>query len=136
MTDTAGLALQGAIVARVKAYSAATAIQGARVYDAVPDGVTFPYTATGTIQEIPDGAGCLEDACEVYATLHVWSRAVGKVECQRLVGAVIAAIKSAPLDLGTAWRVVEMTISSEVFADVDGKTSHGVITVRAFIDPL
>ncbi|WP_026784199.1 DUF3168 domain-containing protein [Pleomorphomonas koreensis] len=136
MSDPAGLALQGAIAAAVKGSPQAAAIQGMRIYDAVPDSVDFPYTAIGTIQEIDDGAGCMEEACEVYVTLHVWSRAVGKVECQRLVAAVVAALEGAELDLGAAWSLVELQVrSSEVFADVDGKTSHGVITLRALIDP-
>jgi hypothetical protein len=136
MTDPAGLALQGAIAGAVKANAEAAAIQGARIYDAVPDGVTFPYTAIGTIQEIDDGAACMEGAREVYVTLHVWSRAVGKVECQLLVAAVVGALTGADLDIGDAWDPVElMFVNSQVFTDVDGKTSHGVITLRALIDP-
>lgn len=125
------LPMQGAYVARLK--SEVTEI-GGRVYDSIPTSATFPYYNIGDIQTISDGADCL-DATEVFVTLHVWSRAVGKVEIRRLTAAARSALHGW-LPVLAGFRVVEHEHrDTRTLDDPDGITSHGVMTFWALIDP-
>lgn len=136
MTDP-GLALQGALVATLRGDSAVAAMVAQRVYDQAPDNVAYPYIGIGEIQTIDDGAGCIEDAVEIFVTLHVWSRAVGRPEAHRIGGAVRAALHLADLNLGADLDLVELQYrDTRVFTDADGRTAHGVLTFRALVDPV
>lgn len=129
MTDP-GLELQGAIVAALHA----AGVAGGRVYDEVPQAAAFPYVSIGEMQVVDDDAEMVGGA-EVYATLHVWSRAPGKPEASALAAAVRAALHEQDLRL-PFWRLVEIRHqSTRIMADPDGKTTHGVLTFRALADP-
>lgn len=132
-----GLALQDAIVATLRATPAVTALIGGRFFDRAPDDTAFPHAEIGEVQVLDDGADCLEDAAEIFVTLHVWSRAVGAVEARQITGAIRAALHLATLDLGADWALVEIGHrDTRTFDDGDGKTTHGVMTFRALIDPV
>lgn len=131
-----GLALQGAIDAALKSAPSVTALVADRSFDRVPASAAFPHIEYGEIQVVDDGADCLEWAVEVYATIHVWSRAVGKVEAQQIAGAVRDTLHNAALTLATGWALVEIVHrDTRIFIDADGLTTHGVVTFRALIDP-
>lgn len=131
----AGLALQGAIVAALKADTDVSALVAGRVYDAVPDDATYPLIKIGEIQVLDDGADGIASV-EVFVTLHAWSQAVGAVECRRLAGAMRQCLHQAPLDVGDDWQLIDMLHrQSRVFVDADGVTQHGVVTFRALMDP-
>ena len=99
------LALQGAIVAALKASAALGALIGDRVFDRVPAGAVKPYIRIGDDQVIPDPAECFERSAEVFATLDVFSSAVGKPEAKRIAGAIVDALDHAHLDLGPDWTL-------------------------------
>lgn len=131
-----GLALQGAIVAALKADADVSGLAADRVYDAVPDGATYPLIKIGEIQVIDDGAEGIASV-EVFVTLHAWSQAVGAVECRRLTGILRQCLHQAALELGDDWQLIDMLHrQSRVFVDADGVTHHGVVTFRALIDPV
>ncbi len=124
------LALQGAINTKLRADVAAVA---GRVLDRVPANVVFPYIEIGDFQTVDDGAQC-HDGVEVYATLHIWSRAVGQVEAKTIAGAVRGSLHEAPLSLGSAWQFIEIAHQdTRHLKDPDGVTSHSVITFRALV---
>lgn len=128
--------LQRAIVARLRADPAVASVVGARVFDTAPANHAFPSIDLGEIQVIDDGAADLDEAAEANLTLHVWSRAVGLVETRSLVGRVRRALLAAPLDLGGDWRDAGRSIpTTSTFLDADGKTGHGVLTLRVLADP-
>src|SRR4051812_29865219 len=77
------LELQGAIVARLKALPAVSALIGARVYDSVPAAATFPYVTVGPMDELSDDADCIK-GFSIAVDLNVWSRAVGYPEAERI----------------------------------------------------
>lgn len=85
----------------------------ARVYDDVPtapDGkltAQFPYVEIGDDQIRSDADQC-HDACTAFATVQVWSRAVGKVEVKTLMARVC--------------RVLDVNLDVEGF----GVITHGV----------
>lgn len=129
------LALQGAIVAALKAWPAVGALIGARVYDRVPPQPTFPYVSLGSDQVIPDHAECLEGSVEITATLDVWSRSVGKVEAKQIAGAIVSLLNFNGTLVLTGYRLVSIEHeSSRHLDDPDGLTSHSVVTFRALID--
>jgi hypothetical protein len=134
---SAALSLQGAIVAALKADPDVDALVAGRVYDRPPQDVVFPFVEVGDFQETDAGAGCMEDAAEVFVDVHAWSRSIGKVEAHRLAGAIKAALHiTAPMLAGN-WRCVELAQqSTRVLTDSDGITAHAVITMRAMIEPL
>lgn len=117
---------------------AAPAIAGGRVYDHVPrtNGevtATFPYVEIGNEQIIDDGNSC-DDGWEVFADVHVWSRAVGFPETKGLIASIVPRLASIDTIPGFTVIVAEVE-STRVLRDPDGLTSHGVISVRFIITP-
>lgn len=124
------LALQVAFNLRLRAEVAAVS---GRVFDEVPQKVAFPYVELGEFQTVDDGAQC-HDGVEVFATLHVWSRAKGQVEAKTIAGAVRGAIHEAELYLGAEWQFLEIAHQdTRYLKDPDGRTSHAVLNFRALV---
>lgn len=132
---SASLALQGAIVARLKNVAAGlSSLISTRVYDRVPADAAFPYVEIANGQEVADDAECLP-GLEVFLDVHVWSRAFGAVECRQIAGLVRDALHDVALTV-TGWKLVDLKHRTTRFlSDPDGITTHAVVTVRALIDP-
>jgi hypothetical protein len=127
------LELQGAIVARLKATGAVTALVGSRIYDPVPEGATFPYVSMGPADEIQIDADCV-DAVEVTFILDAWSRESGFVQVSRIADAVRDALhKYVPTLSINALVEINHAITRR-FRDPDGKTSHAVMEFTATIE--
>ena len=96
--------LQGAIVARLKADAAVTAIVEQRVYDHVPRSstgdvsTTFPFVGIASWQELTDDADCI-DGFQVFVDIDCWSRAVGFPQTHDLVDAVRQAFRETEITL-------------------------------------
>jgi hypothetical protein len=134
MSGDPSVAVQGALVSRLKAEIGSVS---GRVHDRAPQDVAFPHLQVGEIQIVDDGVDCLE-AVEVFATIHVWSRAVGSVEARTIAGACRAALHGWLPDLAAAgWRCVDhLHRDTRVMGDPDGKTTHGILVFRLLVDPL
>src|SRR5690606_6159142 len=77
-----------------------------RVYDAIPQPepneteaayrkrVRMPYITIGDDQIIDDSTTC-EKAWEVFVTVHVWSRAVGRIEAKAIGSAIEETLDTA-----------------------------------------
>lgn len=129
------LSLQGALVATLKADPAVNALLAGRIYDRVPTPPTFPYVTLGDDQIIGDGADCLNGSVEIFAILHVFSRAVGKPEAKRISGAIVAAVNGTALNLHPDYVLnLIQHDSTRHLDDPDGLTSHSVVTFHALID--
>lgn len=135
MSDPA-LALQGALVAALKAAAPVTALIGQRVYDHVPPNSQFPYVTVGDDQTLADHAECLEGSVEIHTNLHVWSRPAipGKVEAKQIAGALVTLLNMAALTLSGYVLVLIEHETSHHLDDPDGITAHSVVTFRALID--
>lgn len=130
------LELQGAIVAKLKADAAVTALIAGRVVDRVDPGLPKPYVVVGDDQVISAHADCLDGSTEVFATLHAWSGLPGKRECKQVAGAVVAALNQKPMTVN-GYRLVSIEHDSTAhLLDPDGVTSHSVIVFHAFVDEL
>lgn len=130
---SATLELQGAIVARLKAVSAVTALIGQRVYDAVPASPTFPYVSFGPSDELADNAECIH-ADEVTFQIDAWSRAVGFPEVRQVGAAVRDALHEHEFNLTANAFVSFEHRTTRVFRDPDGITSHAAIEFRAIVE--
>jgi len=135
MTDPS-LAMQGAIVAALKASVAVTALIGgpteARIFDRVPEKQVFPYIAFGPAQVIQQDATCI-DGSEVYQQIDVWSRLPGFPECKRVAEAVREALHRLDATFGDLGFEIEHQFTNYL-RDPDGLTSHAVLSFRAEID--
>ena len=127
------LELQGAIVARLKAWAGLSATVNGRVYDAVPAGAAFPYITVGEGDETSDDADCI-DGFEISLDIDIWSRAIGYPEAKRISDEVRKALKSADLALPTNALVDFRHRQTRFLRDPDGLTSHAVMTFEGFAE--
>lgn len=130
---SAELELQGAIVTRLKADAALSALISSRVYDQPPSPVTYPYVTIGEAQTLRDDATCVSGG-RVFLTLHAWSQAVGFPQVKQIADAVVESLHLAPITLPTNHLISLMHRQTQVFRDSDGLTSHAVIDLVANVE--
>jgi hypothetical protein len=124
------LALQGALVTLLK--DAGGIGVGARVYDTVPNNVTFPYVTVGDDQIVGDDDDC-EELSQAFCTIHVWSRAMGWPEAKGIAGNIRARLRSPSLSI-SGFAVDDVKFDqSQYLEDPDGITRHVVIDYRFLI---
>ena len=136
MAIGADLDLQRAIVTKLKASTDLQALiaNPIRLFQDVPPSPTFPYVTLGPSQRIPDLAECI-DGAEIFADLHVFTRAAGYELCKRIGATLIDELHDATLSLGEH-RCLLIELSDErYFVESDNLTKHGVITFRALVEP-
>jgi hypothetical protein len=122
-------------------FDALTAALGdtAKVYDRVPlkagaVAAEFPYVHIGEDQVVPDTDQC-HDAFSVFVTIHVWSRAVGKVEAKGIMAACLSAL-ALNLPLAGFQAITWDVTNIHHMTDTDGLTSHSVATIRYRLGPV
>ena len=89
-----------AIVAKLKADAGVGAVAGDRIYDRVPESVTYPFVGFGYRSGEPWEAQ-LVDGWNALMTINIWSRAYGSVEAENVAKAVYVALHDVPLTLAT-----------------------------------
>ena len=119
--------LYGALVGDV---SLTTLLNGAKVYDDVPQGTAFPYVTIGesTVRDWSTGS---EDGLEHILTLHVWSRAHGRKEVQEIMDAVSTVLHDSALSVAGHSLINLRHELSEARRESDGETYHGIVRYRA-----
>ncbi|MCK8779085.1 DUF3168 domain-containing protein [Rhizobium sp. NTR19] len=127
------LELQGAIVSRLKASAALTALNKGRVYDAVPDNAVFPYVTVGEGDETSDDVDCV-DGFEISLDIDVWSRATGFPEAKAISDEIRKALKTPDLTIPTNALVSFRHRQTRFLRDPDGLTSHAVMTFEAIAE--
>jgi hypothetical protein len=127
------LELQGAIVARLKAFAPLAALVGPRIYDRVPDVATFPYVSFGPEDSASDDADCIT-GFEITMQLDAWSRAVGFPEVKRVAEAVRVALHYYELPLSDNALVSLQHRQTRVLRDPDGLTNHAVVEIVALVE--
>lgn len=132
------LELQVAIVTRLKADAAVSAIVGTRIYDHVPRGVggavtaDFPFIGIADSHELQDDATCVT-GYEVALSLDIWSRKPGYVETRQIAHAVVKSTHNWNASLPTNRLVTLEHRQTRMFRDPDGLTSHGVVDLVALV---
>ena len=125
------LAVQKAIVERLKGYSPLIAIVGTRIHDRVPQDVAFPFVQIGYFQTNDTSADCV-DGSEILIDIQVWSRGVGQVEAKQIASHVRAALHEwSPVldDPYAAIGNIEHEIT-RLFGDGDGLTTRSVVSFK------
>ncbi|KQT08526.1 hypothetical protein ASG40_11650 [Methylobacterium sp. Leaf399] len=130
---SAELALQGAIVAKLKGTPAVATALSNRILDRVNLGQARPYLHLRGFQGVEDGADCI-DGLEVFADLDVWSEAVGKPEASRIAGLVRDALHYANLTLPEPWALIEIAHRDTNIDDADGNLVRARMTFRALVE--
>lgn len=105
-----------------------------RIYDDPPADVVFPYVTLGRVESRPadTAAGA---ALEHAITLHAWSRHGGRAETLDVIAALRDALHNAPLVLEGHKLVLLFATFADVFRSGDGRTTHGVLRLRAITEP-
>ncbi len=127
-------ALLAAMREVIMADASVAALAGERIYDEPPPDAVFPYVTLGRIESRnadTSTAATLEHA----VTLHVWSRYGGRAEALSLISALRTALHNAPLTLEGCRLVLLLSQFADVFRSGDGRTTHGVLRLKAITEP-
>jgi hypothetical protein len=129
-------ALAASIRAAAMADAAVKAVLGnlARIYDDPPPGVIFPYVTLGRVESRPSDASGV-DAVEHAVTLHVWSRHGGRAEALQAISALRGALHNASLTIEGRRLVFLFAQFTDVFRSGDGRTTHGILRLKALTEP-
>jgi len=127
-------ALAAAIRAAAMESGAVQALIAGRFYDDPPPDVIFPYITIGRVESKPiDSSG--REALEHALTLHVWSRYGGRAEALDVIGALRAVLHNASLNVAERRLVLLFAQFADVFRSGDGRTTHGVLRLKAITEP-
>jgi len=131
---SAETALASAVRAAAMEDGAVQALISDRFYDDPPPDVIFPYLTIGRVESKPVDAS-ERDALEHGVTLHVWSRYGGRAEALEIIAALRACLHNAALDIAGRRLVLLFVVFTDVFRSGDGRTTHGVVRLRAITEP-
>ncbi|MBL8538038.1 MAG: DUF3168 domain-containing protein [Hyphomonadaceae bacterium] len=106
-----------------------------RIYDDPPEDVQFPYVTVGRIESRQADAA-MAPSLEHGVTLHVWSRYGGRAEALDVIAALRSALHEASPEVSGRRLVFLFAQFSDVFRSGDGRTTHGVLRLRALTEPL
>lgn len=97
------------------------------IFDYVDEKYKFPFVTLGSSSGLPFDTRTFEGE-ESIETIHIWSRAKGKLETKQIMRLVIIALKDFKMkNANLEYFSVEDT---DVVDDPDGKTRHGVIKIK------
>ena len=130
---SAEIALATAIRAAAMEDAAVQALIGGRFFDEPPPDVMFPYLTIGRVESKPLDASERE-ALEHGVTLHVWSRYGGRAEALEIIAALRRCLHNAALDVADRRLVLLFVTFTDVFRSGDGRTTHGVVRLRAITE--
>lgn len=127
--------LQRALVSAGTADAGINSQIAGRIYDAVPQGATFPYSSFGRMETVGGGGAC-DAGVEVEAQIDSWSREPGSVQA-KTIGAAWAALLGDPSALNVeGFRVVwvrPLRLNGQL--GLDRLTSQSSLTVRFALTP-
>ena len=114
--------LMTAIVAALKADAGVGAIAGNRIYDRVPQNVTYPCVSFGFRDGSPWEAQSVS-GWELLLTINVWSRDYGSGEAENLGSAVYVALHDVALTLSTQTFGFGQLVTQDTQPQGDGITT-------------
>ncbi len=135
MPQNASRALQKAIFEALLADTALTALLGAgKIFDDVPQGVSFPYLTIGQAST-RDWSTSTEEGAEHILTLQVWSKAAGRKTIQAIIQAVHDILHNAALTLEDHNLVNLRHEFTDLTRAKSGHAYHGLTRYRAVTEP-
>ncbi|MEC9346062.1 MAG: DUF3168 domain-containing protein [Pseudomonadota bacterium] len=129
MSGHATLAIRKAAYAALVADSDVGALVGDRIYDAPPEGVTFPYVQLGD-SIVTDNDTQTVNGSEEDLVLHTWSRQRGRKETDQVQAAIYGALHRQDLQISGQTLILCNRTFEQVLRDPDGVTYHGVSRYR------
>ena len=133
--SSASLDLQKAIVLRLSADAAISAqLGGAKIYDHPTVNAKLPFITIGQTTAY-DWSTASEDGREHLATIHVWSRAGGRIETHEIMENVRLRMAGLDATLVNHRLVLLMLEFEEVRFDVSEDGYHGMMRYRALTEP-
>lgn len=130
---SAEIALAAAIRAAALADAEVQALIADRFFDEPPPDVAYPYVTIGRVESRPLDAS-ERAALEHAVTLHVWSRYGGRAEALDAIGALRGCLHNASLAVADRRLVLLYALFTDVFRSGDGRTTHGVLRLRAITE--
>ncbi|OCJ05257.1 hypothetical protein A6U87_14710 [Rhizobium sp. AC44/96] len=127
------LELQKAVRGKLVAASALVALVPAKsIRDASGLPVLYPSILIGEGQTVA-GNDIARRTHEAYLDLHIWTEEPGLVTSKQIAGAIRAALIDAIWSI-PGLHVADLRIASSRFLrDPDGRHSHGVISINAWV---
>lgn len=131
MADGPALALQKALIARLRADAGIVALVAARVFDEPPQGVAFPYIRLGTFDVQALRMDCHTDT-DIMFSIEAHSRPIaGRVQVTRIAEAIRTALDGADLTV-TGFSVDWCQwMTHSVTRDADGKSYVATVAFQA-----
>ncbi|MGH6859931.1 MAG: DUF3168 domain-containing protein [Phyllobacterium sp.] len=127
---SAGLELQKALLAVLKADKTVEKLVGGRIYDRVPEKADFPYVTLGS-SSIYDWSTATERGGEHLFTLHVWDRAGGRTTVFRIMDAIDRLLFEPELALADH-RLVNLDLQYSQARAEDNRDGYlGILRYRA-----
>jgi Protein of unknown function (DUF3168) len=131
---SAALELQKAVIARLVSDTALVAQLGsAKIFDHPAANAKLPYVTLGQTASY-DWSTASEDGREHLLTVHVWSRAGGRIEAHTIMEAVRLRLSGMTQDLVTHRLVLLMLEFEDVRFDVSEDGYHGMLRYRALTE--
>lgn len=135
MADGPALALQSAVIARLKVDAGVRALVGERVYDEPPQAVVFPYLRLGNVEVSPLRMDGYRDFTVTFSVEAHSRPASGRVEATRLAEAVATALDDTALAVAgfsTDWC---WFLTQAVTRAGDGRTYLATVAFEASLAP-
>ena len=135
MTIPATLALRTTLVARLKADAGVADLVADRIYDHVPEREQFPYVSMRAAARAWDTTD--DYGKEITVEFNAWSRAEGRRQCELILHAVDASLRTIWPAVLTDHRLVNMTFEmADVLREEGGQTYFGYARYRAVTEEL
>lgn len=134
MADDFGLALQKALITRLKADADIIALVGGRVYDEPPQNATFPLLRLGELNVSALRASCVRAATVTFGIEAESRPTSGRVEATRCAEAVVAALDGYALSVTGFSTVSLLWRGTTVDRDGDGESYTAIAAFTAVLD--
>ena len=96
------------------------------VFENVGDNTPFPYVEIGEI-DLGDFGGYSFAGFEGTYTIHTWSQARGRKQCQEIMNRIYTLLHRVDLSLGSGFSTIaNICEQSQTIIDSDGRTYHGI----------
>lgn len=132
---SASVALQDAVLARLKADATVSGLVGDRVFDQAPDSSPYPYIALGASYVVPGRGDDLTYRVEVLQ-LDIWVDKSGrKWPAKEIVDAVISALDGASFDLADPYALSRCeVVLARVVDERDGLLVQGIVQIECGVE--
>ena len=134
MADGLEVALQKAIVARLRADANVTAlVDPDNIFDRSQRPERDLCIVTGEDQWIDEPHTLKDDLLRAYLTLHIWHLSQDTTTVKNIVSAIRHMVRATPMEIAEA-KIIRLKFqNAKYFRDPGGNYIHAVVTLNALI---